>query len=187
VRVAVVIPSLGRESLMQTIQSLQGQEYDQLIVVKEGKNPAEARNIGLSMTEADIIAFIDDDVICHPDFIRQGKCFFEKHSEIDFMQGNVFGNIETLFPNRLFISANLWIRSGLHHFFDEDLKSSEDLDFCWRLLDRNRLWGYNKDCKVWLPSDSHYEDGGVKNKDNTLLEMRHPKRYKKLMEEDMCL
>lgn len=65
--VSVVI-ARSRDSYIQTVQSLKGQVCE-VIVVDGSKGLSYARNEGIKKAKNEIICFLDDDAIAHPNYI----------------------------------------------------------------------------------------------------------------------
>jgi histidinol-phosphate phosphatase family protein len=86
-RVDVVIPTVGRPSLRRLRQALAPQlealDGGRMIVVedRDGDGPAAARNRGWRQSEADWIAFLDDDVVPAPGWARSLQADLEGLSE----------------------------------------------------------------------------------------------------------
>lgn len=66
--VSVVI-ARSRDSYLQTVQSLKGQVCE-VIVVDGSKGLSYARNEGIKKAKNEIICFLDDDAIAHPNYIN---------------------------------------------------------------------------------------------------------------------
>jgi GT2 family glycosyltransferase len=184
-KISDIIPTIQRTSLLRCLKSLYKQDYDELIIVKDkSKCVANARNRGIRMAKGDILIFIDDDIIVSPDFIEKGKQFFQKYQDTDLMQGGISGKIQTS-KRFMFVGANLWVKKEVAKkvLFYEGFKISghEDTDFGWRICDKGYKIRYNPNCIVY-----HFEKPKsifTKESDD-LLKKRHPKRYKKLKEEN---
>ncbi len=80
-RISVVVPTIGRESLERTLESLQNQTYsaDEIIVEQDfdQAGPAITRNNGARRAHGDLILFIDDDCVAAPNWIERMRTAFE--------------------------------------------------------------------------------------------------------------
>jgi glycosyltransferase involved in cell wall biosynthesis len=85
--------------------------YDcQLVQLQAGpRGPATARNRGVRATSGDIIAFIDCDVVVHPDALRLMEDQFVAHHDLSA----VFGSYDDAPTNRTLVSQ---YRNLLHHY-----------------------------------------------------------------------
>lgn len=71
--VSIVICTYGRpESLNVCLKSLEAQTFDnfEVILITEKGDLSTLRDIGLRCSYGDIVSFIDDDVYCHPTWLR---------------------------------------------------------------------------------------------------------------------
>lgn len=99
-KITVVIAK-SRESYKKTLDSLKGQICD--IIVVDGSNGlSHARNEGINKAKGDYLCFLDDDVIVHPNYIRDVQ-FELKRSEADILGGLVLplGDVPRWFPSEL--------------------------------------------------------------------------------------
>ncbi len=80
-RVTVIIPTIGRESLAATCESLRTQTRpaDEIIVQhdKEQQGPAATRNDAARRARGDLLLFIDDDCVAAPNWIERMCAAFE--------------------------------------------------------------------------------------------------------------
>jgi histidinol-phosphate phosphatase family protein len=65
----VVVPTAGRASLARTLAALPG--LDPIVVRDDGRGPAAARNRGWRRSQADWVAFLDDDVVPDPGWAKR--------------------------------------------------------------------------------------------------------------------
>jgi len=188
IRVGVVIPTIGRESLKKTLDALVGQGWDALVVIHDyQRNVSKAKNSGWWSIhrDCDLIAFTDDDCIPDKDFIEEGRKFFEENPKIDLMQGKITGGINTS-EDFFFVGANFWIpvkSLKVVGGFDEKFVGAghEDLDLGWRIEKLNGTVAYNEKCIVVHPSSPQHEDD---ERNNQLIAKKFPERYKKLLEQN---
>jgi glycosyltransferase involved in cell wall biosynthesis len=113
VRLACVIPATDRPpSLGRCLEAITGagRPPDELVVVTEpsGTGPAGARNAGARRTAAEVIAFVDSDVLLHPDAFARIRAAFEADPDL----GAVFGAYDDDPEPRDPVSS---FRNLLHH------------------------------------------------------------------------
>ena len=68
-RLACVVPATDRPATLERcLAAIEAAGPDELVVVTEpeGAGPAEARNLGVERCSAELIAFVDSDVVVHP-------------------------------------------------------------------------------------------------------------------------
>jgi histidinol-phosphate phosphatase family protein len=107
----VVIPTVGRPSLqalLERLASLEGPQPGRIIVVSDGgrlnretlpagvvllpgagRGPAAARNIGWRVTDADWVAFLDDDVLPEPDWLQRLETDLDVPPDVAASQGRI--------------------------------------------------------------------------------------------------
>ena len=80
----VICTSGRKESLNETINSLQAQTYNnfEVVLVTEKGHLSECRQKGLEMASGEIVSLIDDDVICSPRWLEHIVNTFNSDSEI---------------------------------------------------------------------------------------------------------
>lgn len=189
--VSVIIPTKDRPNLLgyAVASALQGlSENGQIVVVDDhSKSPATqtlaaltcpklkivsntsasgcsaARNFGASVAHGDLLFFLDDDDLMHPDYVAHICEFHMAHPDYDFgfsatrkiqfettnvstiqIERNGFGgNAVSTLParKRLFaLSSGVWIKQDVYNALgglDESISINEDTDFAIRLLAGN--------------------------------------------------
>jgi len=83
--------------------------YHYILVPNGPAGPANARNLGLESTNADVVLFIDSDVVITPDTIGQVEKQFVDHPETDAL----FGSYDTTPKVNTIVSR---YKNLLHHF-----------------------------------------------------------------------
>jgi hypothetical protein len=84
---AVIVPATDRPAtLARCVAALEGSSEppDELVVVSEpaGAGPAEARNAGVDATASDVVAFVDADVLVHPDALARLRGAFAADAQL---------------------------------------------------------------------------------------------------------
>lgn len=80
-KVSVIIPTIGRIELHQTLASLRSQTRspDELIVMHDAdrRGPAATRNDAARKARGDVLLFIDDDCVAAPNWVERMSAVFE--------------------------------------------------------------------------------------------------------------
>jgi len=185
----VLVPTLPKPCLSKLLESLKPQMHliKELIVSMDGTSPAKARNAlfkkAQNFAPFDAVLFLDDDVVCAPDFIEKGlKNLFSEYQKIDYGQSRVIGNQENS-PLK-FIGTAMWIKRETFMMlggFDEDYPFfNEDIDFHICAQNKKMRCGFFSDSVCW-----HHGLGGYEKlvAGNELLKIKHPKEYLMLKKE----
>lgn len=184
--ISCIIPTVGRESLKQTVSSLIGQPFRELLVMWDSDREGvyKTRNRGIRQSGGDVIAFTDDDCVVSPDWLERAKRYFEEG--YDMISGSTVGRLLT--DARVMGSTcNLFVRSsvfGKVGLFDDGFKCLGDLDFFWRVKRAGFKIGYAEDVRVWHP----LEPGLTNSRDAESmkrLEIKHPEEFKRWQEQDI--
>ncbi len=136
------------------------------------KGPAPARNLGVSLASAPLIAFTDSDCRPHPQWLQAGLQLMQD-AAVDFSTGPVRAKPEqtatftsrTTFENLQehpsYPTANLFVRRALflqHGGFDASLSFRDpldrtvecaDTDFAWRVLEAGGLHRFAAEASVY--------------------------------------
>ena len=124
-KIAVILPTVGRITLQQTLASIYGQKYQdfQVLVVDDsirqdtkvdghpnlvllqtggGKGVSFARNMGAKFANTEWLAFIDDDDVWHPDKL-QDQISYANSNQLDLAltSANVVSLINSKRPKEL--------------------------------------------------------------------------------------
>jgi len=193
-RISVVIPTYNRSNyLRKAVDSLLNQSRlpDEIIVINDGscddtirylekicknsniikfysqKNggPSKARNLGIKVSNGDIICFFDDDEIAHRDWIKEIVRSFEYGDiagvgglciELDgenvyerYVKSRFTGSYSKKLP---YLGGNIaFYRDVLIEVggFDERLKTGEDVDLSFRIYLKNYKVIFNKKMIVY--------------------------------------
>jgi len=112
--VSVVIPTIpGREKeLKRAVKSVAAQTYQniEMVIVREGKNSSDARNIGISRATGQYVAFLDDDDEWLPTKLEKQLTLFDNRTSlvICWMDDRRFGESYVVkYPEKIFIDKAL--------------------------------------------------------------------------------
>ena len=110
---AVVVPATdGPTTLDRCLAAIAAADDppDELVVVTTppGAGPAEARNRGLAETNADVVLFVDSDVLVHPDALTRVRQAFASDQRLV----GVFGSYDDAVATESTVAA---FRNLLHH------------------------------------------------------------------------
>ena len=136
---AVVIPATDAPATLDrclTAIAAADDPPDQLVVVTTppGAGPAAARNQGLRETTADIVLFVDSDVLVHPDvFARVRRAFASDQRLV-----GVFGSYDHAVATRGMVAA---FRNLLHHVVHQ--RSAGDVESFWAGIGAVRRAGFD--------------------------------------------
>jgi len=76
---SIIIPSLGRSSALydckESLYQQTNQDFEIIVVTEEGPL-AEIRNLGAKRARGQYLSFIDDDVVCSPNWVEVLSCAF---------------------------------------------------------------------------------------------------------------
>lgn len=91
-RVACVVPATDDpETLERCLEAIRRSESppDEILCITEpsGSGPAAARNAGVSRTDAEVVAFVDSDVVVHADAFARVRAAFESDPELAALFG----------------------------------------------------------------------------------------------------
>ena len=158
--VSVVIPTVsGREELLKrAVSSVHNQTYKniELIVVNEGLSATRQRNIGISRSCGELVAFLDDDdewlpeklclqmqtlqenkdAVCCISYMDDRRfegrlsCPPCRTRHIDLLKGHNISNTSCFLVPRSILDC---IRMGNDGFFDESLPAGHETDLALRL------------------------------------------------------
>ena len=107
----VVVPASDSpptlDACLEAIRAAQ-EPPDEVIVVTEGDGPAAARNTGAHSAGSDVIAFVDADVLPHPDVFVRMRAAFEADPELTA----IFGSYDDMPADPALVSQ---FRNLLHH------------------------------------------------------------------------
>ncbi|WP_430811111.1 MULTISPECIES: glycosyltransferase family 2 protein [unclassified Carboxylicivirga] len=152
----ICIDNNSSDATREKLEQLK-QQYPQLIINKESKLGAPAtRNKGLALAKGEWIQFLDADDLLMPEKIEHQVGMLKENPDCSFIAGSCLKRDLTGkdTPNRpfernpfksLFVTqlgntcANLWNRRYIDQIrgWDEALKSSQEADLMFRLLQQN--------------------------------------------------
>jgi glycosyltransferase involved in cell wall biosynthesis len=169
---------------------------------EQRSGPGAARNLGVHHSQGEIIAFIEDDVLAHEHWLRNGANYFmetgvacvEGRTELQQSTESlrVFDADEFLsfIPCNLFVRKELFLKVGGYdpEYFDEQMKLyfREDADFGFKLLNDNASVKRAGDVIIRHPvlyrSVKDYFTHVRRYYFDPLLYRKHPADYRKYIE-----
>lgn len=200
---AIVVDDGSTEDIAAITAQHQGVQY----IRQEAEGLSAARNTGAAAAQGEILAFTDDDCVLHPAWlVHLSRCFVQPEvaaaggpnippPPVDRSQACIIatpgGPAHVLLTDTTaehVPGCNMAIRKSafeeLGGFQPQYHAAGDDVDFCWRLLERNHLIAFNAAAMVW-----HYRRFTVKaflkqqsgyGKAEALLTSQHGKRFGKL-------
>lgn len=140
---------------------------------------SSARNFGIRNAKYDLIAFLDADDIWDKDFLEQMLIFRGSHSQASIFASNILLKSNNFKKNAInFIQSGYvidYFKVALDHaivtsssviiekkvfdevgFFNEDLRSGEDLDMWYRIINKYQLAFLNVPLAVYHLSEFNY-------------------------------
>ncbi len=196
-KISVVIPTYNRkELLLIAVESVLKQTVlpDEIIIVDNGgtrcgdinsndckvlvieapvaAGVSQARNIGLSVSQSDYVAFLDDDDYWHPDYVKNIKSTVVEKNYPDLLVASLFdsqtknkiiGKNEDLFTNTHSIirrnpgvvGSNTIVKKEVMLTlggYDCQMSASEDVDILIRFLKNSKDVVRSKDAIVYYDS-----------------------------------
>lgn len=145
-----IVIALAPERNAEVLRSLEKINYNKEgyeIIIERGRNPSDNRNNGAKKAAGEIIAFIDDDAIMHPEILNVAEKFFQTHKDIDVVGGpqltpkddSIFGKISGIAFSSKFGAwkiSNRYAGKNLILNADETMLTSANL-FCRKgVMDR---------------------------------------------------
>lgn len=89
VRFSLVIPvaPYRNAEIIKSIKNLEYPKKNFQVIIINGKNPSDNRNIGAKKSKGEILGFLDDDGLVEKNFLTNVDNFFKKYPEIDIVGG----------------------------------------------------------------------------------------------------
>ena len=137
------------------------------LIKEERRGHSFARNRGISSAKGDIIAFVDSDCVASKDWLKhlvssfgranaavvagEVKAYKPKSDVEIFYEGLMSQKKNLSYEHPYAVTANLaFLRSVSHDVsFDNRFSQTEDVDFCWRLLEKGYRIEYQPDALVY--------------------------------------
>lgn len=189
--VSVIIPTRKNEDIIRLVRSIRASAYHpiEIIVVDEGLERSQQRNLGILRAHGEYLMFCDSDWVLTPWLIS--NCALMMHDydalyipEIIKTKG-FFGylrNWERQFYTGTAIDTIKFVRASICPRFDETMSGPEDADFSRRIggrrgtayfpfyhFDNIGFWGYLKKKAYYCRSMARYAE---KNPDDKVLDWR---------------
>jgi len=158
-RLAVVVPATNRPATLdRCLAAVELARPDELVVVEdtEGPGPAAARNEGVRRVGAELVCFVDADVLVHADALDRIRARFAERPELVA----VFGSYDDHVATRGEVAA---FRNLLHHTVHQ--RSQGDVGTFWAGLGSVRRDAFLEaggfdEARYPLPSIEDIELGG---------------------------
>lgn len=137
---SVVVPTLPGRDRTRLEARLVEQDvdapYEALLVVDGSVDRCAARNIGLELARADVVAFTDDDCLPPRDWLRSILAVFRRDPELVLLEGAVYGGSRYR-GERHYVGCNLAVDRttaiGVGGFRSAYAAWAEDTEFGWRM------------------------------------------------------
>ena len=220
VKVSIIVPSHRPEFIRELLCALRKQDFDkelsEIIIVTDyildslpdeypeviwkflgNRSISAKRNLGVSASSGEIVAFIDDDCIPEIDWLSQGAGYLRTHKDAEAVEGlttigqshKITGVIKEyrrlekpgFRTNNIFYRKEIFLKAG---GFDERFTvQREDLDLAFKVLELGGKIDHNPDIKV-KHRFRHWERWDLlKNcwnrRFDPLLYRKFPERYRK--------
>jgi len=158
--ITVIIPTLGRSSISNTLAALdkQTRRADEVLVIldKERKGAGWARNQGIIQSQGDLVAFTDDDCLPPEDWLQTTVQILDEYNA-DGVGGTMDETDSKLrderlrrkFPRVTLVDEYGWVGTGANvmykkewleilqhrdnYVFNEKMINSQDAECAWRL------------------------------------------------------
>ena len=173
-KVSVIIPKTKKENITKSIDAIQNSSYRyvEIIVVDEGKERSEQRNIGIGRAKGKYLLILDADQVPHAALIRECVLELEYHPDIQAMfipevipgKGwfNRVRNFERQFYTGTAVDVVRFIRADDCPLFDKTMSGPEDSDWDRRVtggksISANCLYHYdNIGLKKYIQKKAYY-------------------------------
>jgi len=177
----VVADDAGAPAASVSLGPLLGRDAVRCLRLERHAGAAGARNAGVEAARGAILAFLDDDIVPAPDYLRATLAFHEGHPDVLVVNGNLrplrddvysrfwfhlydatFNRAGEVYPVPMLASGHCSIKRRLLEvevpLFDPALITREDFDLYLRLRRRgvpiykcDRILAFN-DCRATLPA-----------------------------------
>lgn len=152
-RISYIIPTIRRDTLKRTLDSIQKREGDEVIVVEDwpptGMWGNPQRNLGMSKATGDYLAFIDDDDYYVPEHRELQEQTIRENPNKPILFQMQYPNGDVLWKEKKVIPGNIATGMILVPNFPERLYHWKDgrnmADFIF--VDH---WGWSKEEIVWV-------------------------------------
>lgn len=114
----IVVDNNSTDQTRQVVESFIARGHSQVRYLFEGQQGvSHARNAGIAVARAPIIAFTDDDVRVAPDWLATIKHTFDQHPEVDMVGGKVLPQWSS--PPPSWLTRDHWAPLGILDFGDQ--------------------------------------------------------------------
>jgi GT2 family glycosyltransferase len=97
----IVADDGGEDGIRELVAGLARRDRRVRYVYGHHAGPAAAKNRGIGRARANLIAFVDDDWIVAPDFVRRTVAFFDEHPESPAMTARMVAAADSPFVERV--------------------------------------------------------------------------------------
>lgn len=183
--VSVVIPTIPSNSHKEVVVCLENQRFDsfEVIVVNDASlDICEARNAGIEVASADIVALTDDDCRPNPDWLGNIFDVFDTKSNLVCLEGKVIGG-RFYDGMRRYVGCNLAFdrKSALAigGFSSDYAGWRDDTEFGWRMeRDTNGRYCYSSSVVMCHPRRPR---ASINKRNEQLLKSEYPNRYENIL------
>ena len=168
----IIIVDQNKDGLIYPIVDLYNEALNIQYIQLSQRSVSKARNIGIDLAKGGILAFPDDDCKYYPDTLNKVIDFFTSHPDADMLLGymydrenkcNITRNKEygirklSKWSTRSKMISSAIFTSVNEIKFDEKIglgthfESSEDLDYIYQFLKKDKNIYYSSDIHIWHP------------------------------------
>jgi glucosyl-dolichyl phosphate glucuronosyltransferase len=124
----VVVDNNSNDDTHDVVQSFIRRGENVRYLFEREQGVSHARNLGIKNTSADILAFLDDDVIAPSDWVEKIKRRFDRHPDALFVGGKVLPRWKTQPPT--WLTAEHWSPLALIDYGNESFFVDRNTQVC---------------------------------------------------------
>jgi len=148
--VSIVICSLNREeSLTRLVQSLHNQTCNdfQLLIYKRPDDLVFLKEQGLREATGEVVAFLDDDVVCSPGWLEGIKKTFQKYPNVVGVTGPTY--VPDIYMGNRDIMKDKWVNKLYNWYFLNNAQGVPGLLMPWGATSLGANYPSEESRKVW--------------------------------------